>query len=52
VKQNPPARRPYKAPAVRTEKLYERAALACGKVPPNPRRGFCRGARRMPAFSS
>ena len=45
-------RKPYKPPAVRTEKLYERAALACGKVSPNPRQTFCRGQRRLPGYSS
>jgi hypothetical protein len=27
-------KRAYKSPVVRTEKVYERKGLACGKVPP------------------
>jgi hypothetical protein len=27
-------KRPYKRPAVRTEKVYERKSLACGKANP------------------
>jgi hypothetical protein len=28
-------KKPYKRPAVRTEKVYERKSLACGKSSPN-----------------
>jgi hypothetical protein len=27
-------RRPYKRPSIRTEKVYERKSLACGKAAP------------------
>jgi hypothetical protein len=31
-------KRPYASPSIRTEKIYERRSLACGKMP----RGFGR----------
>jgi hypothetical protein len=48
VKKTP--RKPYKPPAIRTEKLYERSALACGKsatTQPPPGRGQCRRNPRV-----
>jgi hypothetical protein len=32
-------KRPYKRPVIRTEKVYERKSLACGKS--SPRSGVC-----------
>jgi len=29
------SKRPYKPPTIRTDKIYERRALACGKSSPN-----------------
>lgn len=37
----PKPRRPYNPPTVRTEKLYERQSLACGKYPRGRGRGGC-----------
>lgn len=37
----PGKRRPYKPPAVKTEKLFERKSLACGKGPRGRPRGGC-----------
>jgi hypothetical protein len=47
VKEKKTSRKPYKPPTVRTEKLYERAALACTKLwnEPPPRR-TCRPGPR------
>ncbi|HYF00119.1 MAG TPA: hypothetical protein VEJ18_14460 [Planctomycetota bacterium] len=41
------SRRPYAPPAVKTSKLYERSALACGKTPRENRTSrACRGNPR------
>ena len=32
--KQPKKKRPYKAPSMRSEKVYERKALACGKSSP------------------
>jgi hypothetical protein len=31
--ERPPARRPYEAPAIVSERIFETTALACGKLP-------------------
>lgn len=42
------SRRPYSPPDVKTSKLYERSALACGKTPRESRtRRSCRGNPRV-----
>lgn len=41
-------RRPYAPPRVKSSKLYERSALACGKTPRESRtRRTCRGNPRV-----
>ena len=32
--KQPKKKRPYKPPSIRSEKVYERKALACGKASP------------------
>jgi hypothetical protein len=39
-----PARKPYKKPAVRFERVFETSALACGKVHVN--QSGCHGAQK------
>jgi len=40
----PPAKRPYRKPEFRLEKVFETMALACGKIAPTQR--TCRGTNR------